>query len=133
MRTGFVVDLAAGIATWLEILANQVSDQTEGESAQGSFDHSSGDGSQQAPIGTRSSIKPDGAGRAAVAARANAVGTAGDRAVRFAITAMLWIRLEVIGGKTGPLAAALDDLAVHRRGKEITDAIAYAAVVWVIR
>ena len=52
MRTGFVVDLAAGIATWFESVVNELSDQAEGESAQGSFDHSSGDGSKQAPIGT---------------------------------------------------------------------------------
>jgi hypothetical protein len=45
MRTGFVVDLAAGIATWFEFLANEPSDQTEGEGAQCSFDNSSGDGS----------------------------------------------------------------------------------------
>jgi hypothetical protein len=46
---------------------------------------------------------------------------------------MLRIRFEVICIKTNPLAAALNDLVIDRRGGEITDVIAQAAVVRVIR
>jgi hypothetical protein len=69
-----------------------------------------------------------------VAARADAVPAAGDGTVGGAIAAMLWIRLEIIVCKALPLAATLNDLVVvYRRGIEIADVIAYAAVVWIIQ
>ena len=66
-------------------------------------------------------------------ARTNAIGAAAHRAVGFAIPAMLWIRLEVIGTQTGALTATSDNLVIHRRGVRVTDVVADPAIVRIIR
>lgn len=67
-----------------------------------------------------------------MAAGADAVRTAGDRAVGGAVAAVLRVGLEVVGEKTGAMTAALDELAEYWGRREVTYVFANTAVVGIV-